>query len=77
MTVLRRSTPGDVARRMVAGVRTAGSDQPICNSTVSSSVPGRCPPRGHRVVSHASLPSSGGLVLTQILNMLEMHPLMG
>ncbi|MCB1727081.1 MAG: gamma-glutamyltransferase, partial [Gammaproteobacteria bacterium] len=34
------------------------------------------PYRGHRVVS-ASLPSSGGLVLTQILNMLEAHPLEG
>ena len=70
---------GEVARRMVAGVRAHGgiwSSRDLQQYRVVERVPVVARYRGHRIVS-ASLPSSGGLVLTQILNMLETHPLEG
>ena len=69
---------GDIARRMVAGCAHGGiwTSRDLQQYRVVERVPVVARYRGHRIVS-ASPPSSGGLVLTQILNMLEAHPWMG
>lgn len=70
---------GDIARRMVADVRAHGgiwTGQDLQQYRVVERAPVVARYRGHRIVS-AALPSSGGVVLTQILNMLETHPLEG
>ena len=70
---------GDIARRMVADVRAHGgiwTNEDLLQYRVVERAPVVARYRGHRIVS-AALPSSGGVVLTQIMNMLEAHPLEG
>jgi gamma-glutamyltranspeptidase/glutathione hydrolase len=68
---------GEVAQRLVAGVQTAGGIWEIddlAGYRVVERTPTRISYRGARITC-ASLPSSGGLVLTEILQILERYPL--
>ena len=68
---------GDVAQRLLAGVRMAGGvweAEDLSRYRVVERTPTRLSYRGARITC-ASLPSSGGLVLSQALQILERYPL--
>jgi gamma-glutamyltranspeptidase/glutathione hydrolase len=68
---------GDVAKRLVAGVQTAGGIwelDDLARYRVVEREPQRISYRGVQITC-ASLPSSGGIVLTEALQILERFPL--
>ncbi len=68
---------GEVARRLVAGVQMAGGIwelDDLAGYRVVEREPARITYRGAQITC-ASLPSSGGLVLTEVLQILERYPL--
>jgi gamma-glutamyltranspeptidase / glutathione hydrolase len=68
---------GDVARRLVAGVQMAGGIwelDDLAGYRIVERSPTRISYRGAQITC-ASLPSSGGLVLTEALQILERYPL--
>ena len=68
---------GEVARRLVAGVQMAGGIwelDDLAGYRVVEREPTRITYRGAQITC-ASLPSSGGLVLTEVLQILERYPL--
>jgi gamma-glutamyltranspeptidase / glutathione hydrolase len=68
---------GEVARRLVASVQMAGGIWELDDLTgyrVVEREPARITYRGAQITC-ASLPSSGGLVLTEVLQILERYPL--
>ena len=70
---------GELAERLVAGVREAGGIWQLADLEqyrVVEREPVVVSHRGHRIVS-AALPSSGGIVLAQVLQMLESRPVDG
>jgi len=70
---------GDLAERLVAGVREAGGIWQAADLEqyrIVEREPIVVNHRGHRIVS-AALPSSGGIVLAQVLHMLESRPVEG
>ena len=68
---------GEVARRLVAGVQMAGGIwelDDLAGYRVIEREPAHISYRGAQITC-ASLPSSGGLVLTEVLQILERYPL--
>jgi len=68
---------GDIAERLVAGVREAGGIwtlEDLANYSVAEREPVIVDYNGMRVIS-APPPSSGGVVLTQMFNLLDTYPL--
>lgn len=64
---------GELAQRLVAAVRAAGgiwSERDLYDYRIVERPPVVVGYRGHRIVS-ASLPSSGGILIAQMLNMLD------
>jgi len=70
---------GPIAQRLVAAVQAAGGIWTLADLDeyrVVERAPIVAQYQGHRVAS-ASLPSSGGILLAQMLNMLEQRPIQG